>query len=144
MSEPRPIALTVNGEVRRAVVEVRATLVDVLREQFRLTGTHVGCEHGVCGACTVLVDGEAVRGCLLLAVQADGSAIHLWSVATGKPVFTWPGHRERRACARCAGQRRQTGGVRAVLCAAPLHRRHRGRSCACRRRSPDRGRGTRS
>jgi aerobic-type carbon monoxide dehydrogenase small subunit (CoxS/CutS family) len=72
VSETRAIALTVNGQPRRAIVDVRTTLVDVLREQLRLTGTHVGCEHGVCGACTVLVDGEAVRGCLLLAVQADG------------------------------------------------------------------------
>jgi carbon-monoxide dehydrogenase large subunit len=70
--ETRTIALTVNGQPRQATVEARSTLVDVLREQLRLTGTHVGCEHGVCGACTVLVDGEAVRGCLLLAVQADG------------------------------------------------------------------------
>jgi aerobic-type carbon monoxide dehydrogenase small subunit (CoxS/CutS family) len=75
MSETRPITLTVNGQPRRATVEVRATLVDLLREQFRLTGTHVACEHGVCGACTVLVDGEAIRGCLLLAVQADGARV---------------------------------------------------------------------
>ena len=72
MSETRAIALTVNGRPHRATVETRLTLVDLLREELRLTGTHVGCEHGVCGACTVLVDGEAVRGCLLLAVQADG------------------------------------------------------------------------
>ena len=75
MSSTRDIRLTVNGEVRHAAVDTRATLVDVLRESFRLTGTHVGCEHGVCGACTVLVDGEAVRGCLLLAVQADGRRV---------------------------------------------------------------------
>ena len=72
MTETRAISLTVNGQPRTTTVEARTTLVDLLREQFRLTGTHVGCEHGVCGACTVLVDGEAVRGCLLLAVQADG------------------------------------------------------------------------
>jgi carbon-monoxide dehydrogenase small subunit len=75
VSETRTIALTVNGEARRATVDVRSTLVDVLRDQLRLTGTHVGCEHGVCGACTVLVDGEPVRGCLLLAVQADGRRV---------------------------------------------------------------------
>jgi len=75
VSETRAISLTVNGEPRRATVETRATLVDVLRETFRLTGTHVGCEHGVCGACTVLVDGLPVRGCLLLAVQADGASV---------------------------------------------------------------------
>jgi carbon-monoxide dehydrogenase small subunit len=74
-SETRAIALTVNGAPRQATVDVRTTLVDVLREQLRLTGTHVGCEHGVCGACTVLVDGEPVRGCLLLAVQADGRGV---------------------------------------------------------------------
>jgi len=75
MSETRAVALTVNGELRRATVETRTTLVDFLRDGLRLTGTHVGCEHGVCGACTVLVDGEAVRGCLLLAVQADGARV---------------------------------------------------------------------
>jgi carbon-monoxide dehydrogenase small subunit len=75
MSDTRAIALTVNGQPRRATVETRLTLVDLLREGLRLTGTHVGCEHGVCGACTVLVDGEAVRGCLLLAVQADGRSV---------------------------------------------------------------------
>src|ERR1700704_6147135 len=67
-----PIEMTVNGERRRGVVEPRLTLADYLREQCALTGTHVGCEHGVCGACTVLLDGEAVRSCLMFAVQADG------------------------------------------------------------------------
>jgi aerobic carbon-monoxide dehydrogenase small subunit len=75
MTRTRAISLTVNGRPRRATVPVRLSLVDLLREEFRLTGTHVGCEHGVCGACTVLVDGEAVRGCLLLAVQADGRGV---------------------------------------------------------------------
>ena len=75
MTETRAVSLTVNGQRRQATVESRTTLVDLLREQLRLTGTHVGCEHGVCGACTVLVDGEAVRGCLLLAVQADGRRV---------------------------------------------------------------------
>ncbi len=75
MSERRDVALTVNGQPRHAVVDVRTSLVDLLREHFRLTGTHVGCEHGVCGACTVLVDGEPVRGCLLLAVQAAGRRV---------------------------------------------------------------------
>ena len=75
MTETRGISVVVNGQPRRATVEVRTTLVDFLREELRLTGTHVGCEHGVCGACTVLVDGEAVRGCLLLAVQADGAHV---------------------------------------------------------------------
>jgi carbon-monoxide dehydrogenase large subunit len=72
MIDTRTISLTVNAEPRQATVTTRTTLVDFLRERLRLTGTHVGCEHGVCGACTVLVDGEAVRGCLMLAVQAEG------------------------------------------------------------------------
>src|SRR5574342_1325844 len=69
------IELTVNGRRRVGHVESRRTLADFLREDCGLTGTHLGCEHGVCGACTVLVDGEAVRGCLLLAVQADGCRV---------------------------------------------------------------------
>jgi carbon-monoxide dehydrogenase small subunit len=71
----RSISITVNGEERSARVEPRLTLVDFLRHHLRLTGTHVGCEHGVCGACTVLVDGSAVRSCLMLAVQAEGKAV---------------------------------------------------------------------
>jgi carbon-monoxide dehydrogenase small subunit len=67
--------MTVNGERRRGVVEPRLTLADFLREQCALTGTHLGCEHGVCGACTVLLDGEAVRSCLLFAVQANGGEV---------------------------------------------------------------------
>ena len=73
MTQTRAIRVRVNGEPREALVDVRLTLADLLRETFRLTGTHLGCEHGVCGACTVLLDGEAVRSCLLLAVQADGA-----------------------------------------------------------------------
>ena len=71
----RAIALTVNGQQRSATVETRTSLADLLREHFRLTGTHVGCEHGVCGACTVIVDGAAMRSCLMLGVQADGARI---------------------------------------------------------------------
>jgi carbon-monoxide dehydrogenase small subunit len=69
------ISLTVNGEAVRRTVPVRRLLVDFLREDLRLTGTHIGCEHGVCGACTLLLDGEPVRSCIMLAVQADGSEI---------------------------------------------------------------------
>jgi aerobic-type carbon monoxide dehydrogenase small subunit (CoxS/CutS family) len=69
------ITLTVNGERHHLDVEPRRTLSDALREDLYLTGTHVGCEHGVCGACTVIVDGAAVRSCLMLAVQADGTEI---------------------------------------------------------------------
>jgi len=69
------ITLTVNGATRSGTVEPRLTLADFLRERCRLTGTHLGCEHGVCGACTVLVDGAAVRSCLMFAVQADGAEV---------------------------------------------------------------------
>jgi aerobic carbon-monoxide dehydrogenase small subunit len=64
--------VTVNGTLRRALIEPRKTLAEFLREDARLTGTHLGCEHGVCGACTVLLDGRAVRSCLMFAVQATG------------------------------------------------------------------------
>jgi carbon-monoxide dehydrogenase small subunit len=69
------ITVTVNGESQSATVAARLTLVDFLRDALRLTGTHAGCEHGVCGACSVLLDGVPVRSCLTLAVQADGSEI---------------------------------------------------------------------
>ena len=67
--------ITVNGGSHEVDVEARVTLADFLRDRLGLTGTHLGCEHGVCGACTVLLDGEAVRSCLLFAVQADGHAV---------------------------------------------------------------------
>jgi aerobic-type carbon monoxide dehydrogenase small subunit (CoxS/CutS family) len=70
-----PVSFEVNGKQVSVAVEPRMTLADCLRHVLRLTGTHVGCEHGVCGACTVLVDGAAVRACLLLAVQAEGSKV---------------------------------------------------------------------
>jgi carbon-monoxide dehydrogenase small subunit len=69
------VQLTVNGLPRHELVEPRLTLADFLRERCHLTGTHLGCEHGVCGACTVLVDGGAVRSCLMFAVQAEGSEV---------------------------------------------------------------------
>src|SRR6185369_4272605 len=69
------ISLTVNGEQVAERVEPRKTLVDFLREDLFMTGSHVGCEHGVCGACTVRVNGAIVRGCLMLAVQCDGAAV---------------------------------------------------------------------
>src|SRR6187402_3171869 len=65
----------VNGKSVEVNVEPRMTLADCLRHQLRLTGTHLGCEHGVCGACTVIVDGDAVRSCLMLAVQAEGASV---------------------------------------------------------------------
>jgi len=75
MSSQHDIVVSVNGERRHARVDARVTLADFVREQCGLTGTHLGCEHGVCGACTVLVDGDAVRSCLLFAVQADGAEV---------------------------------------------------------------------
>src|SRR6201997_527079 len=69
------VSMPVKGTARRATVESRKTLADTLREDFGFTGTHLGCEHGVCGACTVLVDGAAVRSCLMFAVQADGADV---------------------------------------------------------------------
>lgn len=71
----RRITLTVNGESYEATAEPRLTLADFIRGELGLTGTHLGCEHGVCGACTVLVDGTATRSCLMLAVQADGAEV---------------------------------------------------------------------
>ena len=69
------VQLVVNGQAREATIEPRLTLADFLREVCQLTGTHLGCEHGVCGACTVLVDGAAVRSCLMFAVQARGTEV---------------------------------------------------------------------
>jgi aerobic carbon-monoxide dehydrogenase small subunit len=71
----RDISLRVNGEDVNECVEARKTLVDFLRDDLGLTGSHIGCEHGVCGACTVMVDGAVVRGCLMLAVQCDGAEV---------------------------------------------------------------------
>ena len=75
MKDTRSIALSVNGARHEVEVETRLTLADCLRHRLGLTGTHLGCEHGVCGACTVLVDGQAVRSCLMLAVQAAGAEV---------------------------------------------------------------------
>ncbi len=78
MEEFADIALTVNGEKIAKRVEARQHLVDFLRIELGLTGSHLGCEHGVCGACTVRVDGSIVRGCLMLAIQADGADV--WTI----------------------------------------------------------------
>ena len=75
MADRRTIKLEVNGQTHEREVETRMTLVDFLRHELNLTGTHAGCEHGVCGACTVLVGGMSVRGCLMLAVQCDGAQV---------------------------------------------------------------------
>ena len=90
MTEPvqsiEPIELVVNGTPRRADADVRVTLADFLRHELGLTGTHLGCEHGVCGACTVLFDGAAVRSCLMLAVQARGhEVVTVEGLAGGDP-----------------------------------------------------------
>lgn len=76
MSLTRDIHLTVNGRQYRKTVEARTHLADFLRHELGLTGTHVGCEHGACGACTVLLNGSAVRACLIFAAQADGAEVH--------------------------------------------------------------------
>lgn len=81
------VHLTVNGQLQEAAVQPRMTLADFLRDHLHLTGTHLGCEHGVCGACTVLVDGVAVRSCLMFAIQADGCEITtVEGLGTGKKL----------------------------------------------------------
>lgn len=75
MADTRRVSVTVNGKVYARDIETRMTLVDFLRHDLDLTGTHVGCEHGVCGACTVLLDGRSVRSCLMLAVQCGGREV---------------------------------------------------------------------
>jgi aerobic-type carbon monoxide dehydrogenase small subunit (CoxS/CutS family) len=74
-ADKHPLSMTVNGNRIDLVVESRRTLAEILREDLGLTGTHLACEHGVCGACTVALDGKAVRSCLMLALQADGGAV---------------------------------------------------------------------
>ncbi len=75
MTAPRDVSFTVNGEARIVRVEPRKTLADAIREDCGLTGTHLGCEHGVCGACTILLDGAPVRSCLMFAAQAEGAEL---------------------------------------------------------------------
>ena len=87
MADTRKIAINVNGTMRSATIETRMTLVDFLRHELKLTGTHAGCEHGVCGACTVLVNGNSARACLMLAVQCDGQEVAtVESLATDKKL----------------------------------------------------------
>jgi carbon-monoxide dehydrogenase small subunit len=109
------VSLVVNGASYNLVVESRQTLADVLREDLGLTGTHLGCEHGVCGACTVSLDGSAVRACLMLAVQADGCQVEtVEGLATGDELHPiqramWESHGFQ--CAFCA-----PGFLMAVRC----------------------------
>ena len=88
MGESRQIEMTVNGVRYQQDVEVRMTLADFLRHQLYLTGTHLGCEHGVCGACTILLDGRSARSCLMLAVQAEGCQITtVEGIASGPDIL---------------------------------------------------------
>lgn len=82
--QPTPVSLTVNGKKEAAWTTPRTTLADFLRHELGLTGTHLGCEHGVCGACTVRLNGAAVRGCLTLAVQAEGCRVETVEGLAGK------------------------------------------------------------
>ena len=75
MAEPRKVRFKVNGLLREGFAEPRKLLVDFIRDDLGLTGTHIGCEHGICGACTILFNGEAARSCLMLAVQAEGAEL---------------------------------------------------------------------
>ena len=75
MSQKQTVRIKVNGKERTAEVEPRRTLADLLREDLNLTGTHLGCEHGVCGSCTVVCNGQAIRSCLMFAIQADGAEV---------------------------------------------------------------------
>ena len=87
MSEPVEVTLSINGRDYPLRLEPRRTLLDVIREECGLTGTHMGCEHGVCGACTVLLDGDPVRSCLIFAVQAEGSRVRtVEGLAPGPPT----------------------------------------------------------
>jgi aerobic-type carbon monoxide dehydrogenase small subunit (CoxS/CutS family) len=96
------ITLTVNGDEREVVVESRRTLADVLRHDLGYTGTHLGCEHGICGACTVLVDGSPTRSCLMFGVQADGCRIRtVEGLATGERLSDLQEAFSRRHALQC-------------------------------------------
>ena len=89
-TEIRTVMVTVNGQLRTAEVETRLTLADFLREKLDLFSVHLGCEHGVCGCCTVLLDGQSVRSCLMLAVQADGHAVETVEGLSSDPANLHP------------------------------------------------------
>src|ERR1051325_3168397 len=88
MSETHAISFALNGKPVSATVDARLNLADFLRHTMRLTGTHVGCEHGVCGACNVLIDGRSVRSCLMLAVQVDGAQVETIEGLTERKAIT--------------------------------------------------------
>ena len=99
MKDIHLIALTVNGNEHEIVVESRRTLADVLRHDLGYTGTHIGCEHGICGACTVLLDGEPIRACLVFGVQADGCEVRtVEGLADGEELSDL-----QKAFSRCHG-----------------------------------------
>jgi carbon-monoxide dehydrogenase small subunit len=138
-ADRHPVTLQVNGEARPLVVESRRTLADVLRDDLGLTGTHVGCEHGVCGACTVALDGAAVRACLVLAVQADGATIEtVEGLAQGDRLHPvqqgmWDSHAFQ--CAFCAPGVLMTAKCLLERCPAPSRQEIRaelaGNLCRC-------------
>ena len=109
-----PIKFEVNGKPVSVNVEARMTLADCLRHHLRLTGTHVGCEHGVCGACTVIVDGYAVRACLMLTAQAEGSKVVTVEGLSNDDALT-----PLQASFRLTGPRREVGPDRVLL--TPSH-----------------------
>jgi carbon-monoxide dehydrogenase small subunit len=102
MTAPVDLRMTVNGESVAESVEPRTTLVDFVRETLGLTGSHIGCEHGVCGACTIRVDGEIVRGCLTLAVQCEGATIEtIEGVSDGGTIADLQDAFRRRNALQC-------------------------------------------
>jgi carbon-monoxide dehydrogenase small subunit len=102
MFDAHNVTLTLNGVVVQARVDARMNLADFLRHEMKLTGTHVGCEHGVCGACTVLVDGASVRACLMLAAQTDGKKVQtIESVADGATLHAIQAALTRRHGLQC-------------------------------------------
>ena len=114
MSEMREITLTINGRDHRIRIDPRRTLVDAIRDDCGQTGTHIGCEHGVCGACTVLVDGEPVRSCLMFAVQANGKEIR--TVCRRRDAKSAPSRACRAAttCTPCSRRSSRTTDCNAV------------------------------
>jgi carbon-monoxide dehydrogenase small subunit len=98
VNAPMPVNLVVNGVALQISVEARTTAADALRRELDLTGTHLACEHGVCGACTVLVDGEAVRSCLMFACQLEGSSVVTVEGVAPEPGRLSPVQRALRAC----------------------------------------------